>query len=348
MQTDHAGAALDAVLDRLNAALGDKDIDAVAALFQDECYWRDLVLFTWNLRTLEGQDQIRDMLARQLAQVEPVRFGRDAKEAVSDDGGLLQGWIEIETNLARGYGHVRVKDGKIWTLLTTMSELKGHEEPSGVRRPKGAEHGSSRDRQTWLEKREQEAAELGHQTQPYVLIIGGIVTSLLTLYALMRAWNLAFWREEEDSTETEGRISYLTGAPAADEQQERRHIPKIMTVATAGKLGESYNIGGHNEKTNIEVVKTICALLDELRPDPRGSRERLISYVTDRPGHDARYAIDAGKIGRELGWAPKETFETGLRRTVEWWRCLVQRGQGGIGFERYRRHQRLDRYGVHG
>ena len=173
MQTDHAGAALDAVLDRLNAALGNKDIDAVAALFQDECYWRDLVLFTWNLRTLEGQDQIRDMLARQLAQVEPVRFGRDAKEAVSDDGGLLQGWIEIETRLARGYGHVRVKDGKIWTLLTTMSELKGHEEPSGVRRPKGAEHGSSRDRQTWLEKREQEAAELGYQTQPYVLIIGG-------------------------------------------------------------------------------------------------------------------------------------------------------------------------------
>ncbi len=90
MQTDHAGAALDAVLDRLNAALGNKDIDAVAALFQDECYWRDLVLFTWNLRTLESQDQIRDMLARQLAQVEPVRFGRDAKEAVSDDGGLLQ------------------------------------------------------------------------------------------------------------------------------------------------------------------------------------------------------------------------------------------------------------------
>ncbi|MCW0209440.1 MAG: NAD(P)/FAD-dependent oxidoreductase [Achromobacter sp.] len=173
MQTDHAGAALDAVLARLTTALGNKDSDAVAGLFQDECYWRDLVLFTWNLRTLEGHGQIRDMLRRQLAQVEPVRFSCDAEEAVSDDGGLLQGWIEIETNLARGYGHVRVKDGKIWTLLTTMSELKGHEEPSGVRRPKGAEHGSSRTRQTWLEKREQEAAELGYQTQPYVLIIGG-------------------------------------------------------------------------------------------------------------------------------------------------------------------------------
>ena len=97
------------------------------------------------------------------------------------------------------------------------------------------------------------------------------------------------------------------------------HADALLTVAATGRLGESYNIGGHNEKTNIEVVKAICALLDELRPDPKGSRERLISYVTDRPGHDARYAIDAGKIGRELGWAPKETFETGLRRTVEWY-----------------------------
>ncbi len=173
MQTDQAGATLDAVLARLNTALGNKDIDGVAALFQDDCYWRDLVLFTWNLRTLEGQDQIRDMLRQQLSHVEPVRFSLDQKEAVSDDAGLLQGWIEIETNRARGYGHIRVRDGKIWTLLTTMSELKGHEEPSGLRRPKGAEHGSSRTRKTWLEKREQEAAELGYETQPYVLIIGG-------------------------------------------------------------------------------------------------------------------------------------------------------------------------------
>lgn len=173
MQTDQAGAALEALLGRLNTALGNKDVDAVAALFQDECYWRDLVLFTWNLRTLEGRDQIRDMLRHQLEQVEPVRFNLDPKEAVSDDDGLLQGWIEIETNRARGYGHIRVRDGRIWTLLTTMSELKGHEEPSGVRRPKGAEHGSSRTRQTWLEKREQETAELGYRTQPYVLIIGG-------------------------------------------------------------------------------------------------------------------------------------------------------------------------------
>ena len=97
------------------------------------------------------------------------------------------------------------------------------------------------------------------------------------------------------------------------------HADALLTVAERGGLGESYNIGGHNEKTNIEVVKGICSILDELRPDPAGPHERLIAYVTDRPGHDARYAIDAGKIGRELGWSPKETFETGLRRTVEWY-----------------------------
>lgn len=97
------------------------------------------------------------------------------------------------------------------------------------------------------------------------------------------------------------------------------HAQALLTVAERGRIGETYNIGGHNEKTNLEVVKGICALLDELRPDPAGPHERLIAYVTDRPGHDARYAIDAGKIGRELGWTPKQTFETGLRRTVEWY-----------------------------
>lgn len=173
MQTAPADAALDAVLARLNTALGNKDMAAIADLFQEECYWRDLVLFSWNLRTFEGHAQIRDMLTQQLSQVEPVRFTRDDREATSDDDDLLQGWLHIDTNLARGYGHIRVKEGKIWTLLTTMSELKGHEEPSGTRRPMGAEHGSRRERQTWLEKREQEAAELGYKTQPYVLIIGG-------------------------------------------------------------------------------------------------------------------------------------------------------------------------------
>ncbi|MFH4499679.1 dTDP-glucose 4,6-dehydratase [Vibrio diabolicus] len=100
------------------------------------------------------------------------------------------------------------------------------------------------------------------------------------------------------------------------------HARALYKVVTEGEIGETYNIGGHNEKANIEVVKTICALLEELRPDkPAGveSYESLITYVKDRPGHDVRYAIDATKIAQELGWTPEETFESGIRKTVEWY-----------------------------
>ncbi|HEV7326595.1 MAG TPA: dTDP-glucose 4,6-dehydratase [Bosea sp. (in: a-proteobacteria)] len=97
------------------------------------------------------------------------------------------------------------------------------------------------------------------------------------------------------------------------------HAEALLAVAQQGRPGEVYAIGGHNEIANIDVVRRICAILDEIRPDVRGARERLITYVTDRPGHDARYAIDAGKIGRELGWKPRQSFETGLRLTVEWY-----------------------------
>ncbi|HAV1509230.1 TPA: dTDP-glucose 4,6-dehydratase [Vibrio parahaemolyticus] len=100
------------------------------------------------------------------------------------------------------------------------------------------------------------------------------------------------------------------------------HAHALYKVVTEGEIGETYNIGGHNEKANIEVVKTICALLEELRPDkPAGveSYESLITYVKDRPGHDVRYAIDATKIAQELNWTPEETFESGIRKTVEWY-----------------------------
>ncbi|EPM5417176.1 dTDP-glucose 4,6-dehydratase [Vibrio parahaemolyticus] len=100
------------------------------------------------------------------------------------------------------------------------------------------------------------------------------------------------------------------------------HARALYKVVNEGEVGETYNIGGHNEKANIEVVKTICALLEELRPDkPAGveSYESLITYVKDRPGHDVRYAIDATKIAQELNWTPEETFESGIRKTVEWY-----------------------------
>jgi dTDP-glucose 4,6-dehydratase len=98
------------------------------------------------------------------------------------------------------------------------------------------------------------------------------------------------------------------------------HAEALILVAEKGRVGESYNIGGWNERRNIDVVKAICELVDEMAPDVRiGPRERLITYVPDRPGHDLRYAIDATKIERDLGWRPAETFETGLRKTVKWY-----------------------------
>ena len=97
------------------------------------------------------------------------------------------------------------------------------------------------------------------------------------------------------------------------------HADALMLVAKKGVIGESYNVGGRNEKKNIEVVETICDLLDMLRPRAVGSYRQLITFVEDRPGHDLRYAIDCSKIERELGWTPKETFETGMRRTVQWY-----------------------------
>lgn len=98
------------------------------------------------------------------------------------------------------------------------------------------------------------------------------------------------------------------------------HVEALLTVLEKGKPGETYNIGGHNEKTNLEVVHAVCQLLDERVPDSKFKpHQSLISYVTDRPGHDKRYAIDASKIADELGWRPKETFESGLRKTVQWY-----------------------------
>ncbi|PSV22746.1 dTDP-glucose 4,6-dehydratase [Photobacterium leiognathi subsp. mandapamensis] len=115
---------------------------------------------------------------------------------------------------------------------------------------------------------------------------------------------------------------YGNGMQIRDWLYVEDHAVALYTVVTKGYIGETYNIGGHNEKANIEVVKTICSLLEELVPNkPEGLAQYkdLITYVTDRPGHDVRYAIDATKIASELGWKPQETFESGIRKTVEWY-----------------------------
>ena len=97
------------------------------------------------------------------------------------------------------------------------------------------------------------------------------------------------------------------------------HARALLLIAERGRVGHGYNVGADCERSNIAVVRAICALMDELAPDSIGPRERLITFVADRPGHDLRYAMDARKIRQELGWAPQETFETGLRKTVEWY-----------------------------
>ncbi|MGM4961882.1 dTDP-glucose 4,6-dehydratase [Tardiphaga sp. 1201_B9_N1_1] len=113
---------------------------------------------------------------------------------------------------------------------------------------------------------------------------------------------------------------YGTGENIRDWLHVDDHAEALIQVARRGAPGQSYNIGGHNEHTNISVVRAICALLDELAPDASiGPREMLITFVTDRPGHDARYAIDAAKIAKELGWRPWHSFESGLRETVQWY-----------------------------
>ena len=113
---------------------------------------------------------------------------------------------------------------------------------------------------------------------------------------------------------------YGDGMQIRDWLYVKDHCSAIRRVLEAGRLGETYNIGGWNEKPNIDIVNTVCALLDELQPQAEGTSYRaLIAYVTDRPGHDRRYAIDARKIERELGWKPAETFESGIRKTVEWY-----------------------------
>jgi putative flavoprotein involved in K+ transport len=125
------------VLNALDKALSAGEVERAADLFQADCYWRDLVTFTWNIKTMEGREQVRDMLEARLADVKPSSLKIADGEDASETNGITESWLQFETEVARGFGHIRLKDGRIWTLRTTMSELKGHEEPVGFDRPMG-------------------------------------------------------------------------------------------------------------------------------------------------------------------------------------------------------------------
>jgi putative flavoprotein involved in K+ transport len=158
-------------LSSFEEALTRGDAEGAAELFLEDSYWRDLVAFTWNLKTAECRDGVRELLEATLANTKPRGFATTEPPAEAE--GIVEGWFEFETETGRGHGLLRLRDGRAWTLLTALRELKGHEEPRGPARPHGVEHGADPERETWLEARQRESQELGHTRHPYVVIVGG-------------------------------------------------------------------------------------------------------------------------------------------------------------------------------
>ena len=147
------------------------DFGRATSMFGDDSYWRDLVSFTWNLKTAEGPQQIQAMLEATMPGAKPSNFVIQGEG--SEANGVTEGWFTFETATGRGRGHLRLIGGKAWTLLTTLQELKGFEEKKRDKRPKGVEHGAYKDRKSWLEARQDEERTLGFAKQPYVVVIGG-------------------------------------------------------------------------------------------------------------------------------------------------------------------------------
>ncbi len=158
-------------LAKFEEALGGKDVAALRTLFADDCYWRDFLAFTWNLKTLEGRDAIGAMAADTLGHIHARAFTLSGEPTEAD--GITDAWFTFETDTVRGKGHIRLNDGGCWTLLTTAQELIGHEERKGRAREPGVVHGADPNRETWSERRVRREAELGYKMQPYVVIIGG-------------------------------------------------------------------------------------------------------------------------------------------------------------------------------
>ncbi|MFB8763331.1 flavin-containing monooxygenase [Nocardiopsis alba] len=152
-------------------ALTERDTARATGMFAPTCYWRDLIAFTWNLKTVEGHEEVETMLRSVLDSADPSGF--HLTEEPTETDGVIEAWIAFETAVGRGRGHLRLRDEGAFTLLTTLYELKGHEEPEGERRPMGAEHGARRDRVTWAERREAVLEGMGRTHQPYVVVVGG-------------------------------------------------------------------------------------------------------------------------------------------------------------------------------
>jgi len=171
--TDAITQQIESVLDILNRSLANNAADAIANCFLEDGYWRDLLAFTWNIKTLEGPAQISDMLQAQLQHINAYSFAITPNESATEEMGMATAWLTFETDEARGYGHIRLAGDKVFSLFTSISELKGHEEALGSSRPFGTSHGADKNRINWKDKLAQERQELGYKTQPYALIVGG-------------------------------------------------------------------------------------------------------------------------------------------------------------------------------
>jgi putative flavoprotein involved in K+ transport len=154
-------------LEKLNSGFSDQNFVGIAALFCEESYWRDLLAFTWNIKTMEGRDAIAGMLA----QAPHAQFSIDDDAFLEDD--CVCAWLVFETDMGRGKAHVRLKNGLAYTLMTSLEALKGFEEKAGATRDIGVKHGASRSRENWLEKKQRDEKTLGREVQPYCVIIGG-------------------------------------------------------------------------------------------------------------------------------------------------------------------------------
>jgi putative flavoprotein involved in K+ transport len=162
---------VDAWLADFEAALAARDVERAAGMFATTSFWRDLIAFTWNIKTVEGPEGVADLLRSTLDPTDPSGFHTTEEPTEAD--GVLDAWIGFETAVGRGRGHLRLTDEGAFTLLTTLYELKGHEEPMGEQRPPGAIHGVRKDRTTWKEERDADLNEMGRTRQPYVVVIGG-------------------------------------------------------------------------------------------------------------------------------------------------------------------------------
>jgi putative flavoprotein involved in K+ transport len=162
---------VDAWLADFESALAARDVERAAGMFATTSFWRDLIAFTWNIKTVEGPEGVADLLRGTLDQTGPSGFHTTEEPTEAD--GVLDAWIGFETAVGRGRGHLRLTDEGAFTLLTTLYELKGHEEPMGEQRPPGAVHGAHKDRTTWKEERDADLNEMGRTRQPYVVVVGG-------------------------------------------------------------------------------------------------------------------------------------------------------------------------------